>query len=402
MTRHKKDNEEFLADGVLNEEAMFAFLNNELTSEEKQKFETLLQADPFAQEALEGLQEAKNTVAVTATVATLNKKVRERSGMKERGTIQIHWSVFAYAAGLVGLLIGIGFVLVNYLGNNNQQVAMKEESKQEQVLFEQKKEPTNLISAEEKTVNDSLVVLSAKDNSVATENTPAKSPTTSIEAKKEAAMISSTSSNQGAGNSTPTTVNSSLTATSNISPVPVANAIAADKKASLVKEKTAYQSPEDKQTPAKNSASKKQITEQGPSPAMQRVERGSVVEREPADKPNTVVTIDDAMGSFNSGGYKKASQQFEDVLRNQPKNADALYFGGISDYINGDLKKSEKSFDKLLKEGSKFVDGSKWYKANILLQKGKKDEAKKLLDELSESGGSYKERALKKKADSGL
>jgi len=67
--------------------------------------------------------------------------------------------------------------------------------------------------------------------------------------------------------------------------------------------------------------------------------------------------------------------------------------------MNGNTKKSEKNFEKLLKEGAKYSEGSKWYKANILLKKGKRDEAKKLLDELANSGGSYKERAVKKKAE---
>ena len=103
--------------------------------------------------------------------------------------------------------------------------------------------------------------------------------------------------------------------------------------------------------------------------------------------------------SFNGGDYKASSDQFSEILKQQPNNAEALYFGGISEYINGNSKKSEKNFDKLLKDGTKFSEGSKWYKANILLKKGKKDEAKKILDELANSTGSYKERALKKKAE---
>ena len=105
------------------------------------------------------------------------------------------------------------------------------------------------------------------------------------------------------------------------------------------------------------------------------------------------------MKSFNGGDYKTSSEQFSEILKQQPNNTDALYFGGISDYINGNTKKSEKNFDKLLKDGTKFIECSKWYKANILLKKGKKDEAKKILDELANSGSSYKERAVKKRAE---
>ena len=100
-----------------------------------------------------------------------------------------------------------------------------------------------------------------------------------------------------------------------------------------------------------------------------------------------------------SGPQKTHCYGINEILKQQPNNIDALYWGGISDYINGNTKKSEKNFDKLLKDGTKYVEGSKWYKANILLKKGKKEEAKKLLDELSNTSGSYKERAVKKKAE---
>ncbi len=101
------------------------------------------------------------------------------------------------------------------------------------------------------------------------------------------------------------------------------------------------------------------------------------------------------MKSFNSADYKTASEQFDAVLKKNPDNAEALYFGGISDYLSGKSVKSEKSFDRLIKT-SRYTEGSKWYKANILLKKGKKDEAVKLLNDLAGTSGMYKERALKK------
>jgi hypothetical protein len=114
------------------------------------------------------------------------------------------------------------------------------------------------------------------------------------------------------------------------------------------------------------------------------------------------VTVDEAMQSFNSADYKKASDQFDKILKQQPDNADALYFGGISDYINGKNSKSEKNFDKLLKTGNKYIDGSKWYKANILIKKGNSEEAKVLLQQLANTNGSYRERAVKRIAELGF
>jgi predicted Zn-dependent protease len=67
----------------------------------------------------------------------------------------------------------------------------------------------------------------------------------------------------------------------------------------------------------------------------------------------------------------------------------------VSTYINGNTAKAEQQFDKLLRRGV-YVEGSKWYKANILLKKGKTAEAKELLQSLDKNNGCYHDRAVKK------
>lgn len=432
MISRKKEGVKFSTTGMLDEEAMLAYLNNELTAEETQKFELLLKDDPFAQEALEGLQSTQNKTAVIASVASLNKKVRERSGIKEKGSFNIHWSVFAYAAALVGVLLGVGFGLVTYLGNHNEQVAMQNEKQTEQTLLEQKTEQPNLVPANEQAVTDSIANTStpvtnvsgatAPTGTAVNKSSPDINASEQSDLRKKDEPVTPTKSTQGilsntgsAGKASQTIVtNSTLTATSNnvASPAAVSAGVALNEKAKAKEELAQDERNSNKEVAAKNekkAAEKNGYTKDqnatkqndDKAPTTQKVVRGSIVETEELDKAS-VVTIDDAMRSFNGGDYKKSSQQFDEILRESPRSADALYFGGISDYINGNTKKSEKNFDKLLKEGTKFVDGSKWYKANILLQKGKKEEAKKLLDELSNTGGSYRERATKKKADAGL
>jgi Flp pilus assembly protein TadD len=105
--------------------------------------------------------------------------------------------------------------------------------------------------------------------------------------------------------------------------------------------------------------------------------------------------IAQAMSLFTNGDYKNAEAKFNEVLAKSPDNADATYFGGVSTYINGNNAKAEQQFDKLLRKGV-YVEGSKWYKANILLRKGKTAEAKELLQSLSNSSGVYRDRAVKK------
>ncbi len=119
--------------GVITSEALLAYARNELTAGEKQELEKLLLDDPFAQEALEGLQSAKVNTTVAATILNVNRKVRERAGIKEKKTFDIHWTNYAWAAVVVGMLIGIGFVLINFIGKHGtQQIAMKTQNAKEE------------------------------------------------------------------------------------------------------------------------------------------------------------------------------------------------------------------------------------------------------------------------------
>ncbi|CAK9856415.1 unnamed protein product [Sphagnum jensenii] len=71
-----------------------------------------------------------------------------------------------------------------------------------------------------------------------------------------------------------------------------------------------------------------------------------------------------------------------------------MYFGGVCYFINGTGDLGESNFDKLIKTGA-FADGAKWYKAVILIRKGKKDDAKALLKNLFSYDNYFKDRALK-------
>lgn len=425
--RHKTEKMKLSEQGVVSEEALLAYLNNQLTAEDKQQLEKLLADDPFAQEALEGLQQTNKATAAVA-LGNINKKVRERVGIKEARMVKMHWTTYAWAAVVFGLLVGVGFLMVTYMGNNhNSPIAMNDPAQQQNInLLEEKKESPNLESATAPVVTDSNAI-SIQPTEMS--NTPATLPTIAAADNNTqaprlepnaAGTVSKTIVPQTATNQQALSTGTATNATTGNSRYNMNSTILADDKGTAPAAKPAAARPDLKQTATSNvqdnvsldqmtaggSKNDKKATEQNQKAkekqvagyTTQPVVRGSIVENEEVDRV-TVITMDDAMKSFNSQDYKKAGDQFGEILKQQPNNADALYFGGISDYINGNAKKSEKNFDKLLKEGTKYSEGSKWYKANILLKKGKRDDAKKLLDELANSGGSYKERAIKKKAE---
>ena len=108
----------------------------------------------------------------------------------------------------------------------------------------------------------------------------------------------------------------------------------------------------------------------------------------------TATKLSAAQKVFESGDYAEAEKRYNEILATQPNNADALYFGGVSSFLNGSKGYGEANFDKLAKS-MYYPDGTKWYKANILIKKGRKDEAKQLLRDLVNSNSTFKSRAVK-------
>jgi len=370
----QKTNSGLLSSGAITEEAMLAYLRGEFSAEDKTKFEELLATDPFAQDALEGLQGVSQPSLVQPTLIALQNKVRERSGLKEAKTIKLHWATYAWAAAVIGLLMGVGVLLINMLNTKdatlaeNQETVPTETSLFEAQESEAKLEQGPLPDAESGTIADE------KPKTIVAEPL---TTTTDVVQNKKPELREDQNATAGAAMSAPVAINTTA--------APAKPAIGDDK----LREEEKVPSTSLRSAEALDVVSKKEATSKMNTEAMAVA----------PDKNKKMVTVDDAMKDFNSGNYQKASEQFDAVLKSQPDNAEALYFGGISDYINGNTKKSEKNFDKLLADSRGYVEGSKWYKANILLKKGKKEEAKKLLQDLSQTNGSYKERAVKKLAE---
>ena len=389
MKGPKKDITKLSEQGVVTEEALIAYLHNKLSPEEKQELEKLLSEDPFARDALEGLQSSANQAAVTTSISSLNKKVRERSGLKERKGIQIHWVNYAWAAVLVGLLIGIGFIMVNFLNKTDDH----------NLALNEKKEKTE------------TPVIQQKDTSVAYEK-PAAAASDSLAPSKNALLTdtiaSVASANTGAAKPTSTVKPSAPT---EVKSTGVISQLQTNTATNTSKEKNAAPAVSNGAVNAKDKMETLRVTGKGDSATTygySAYQNNGVTVAElskkelKSDRNDLGGLQDDAMKSFNSGDYNTAADDFDKILKHNPDNIDALYFGGISDYINGKTAKSEVNFDKLLKKGSNYIEGSKWYKANILLKKGKTDAAKTLLQDLTNTNGSYKERAIKKLAELGF
>lgn len=349
--------------GVLTQEALLAYAEGRLPAADVAQFEKLLQADPFSQDALEGMKLTADKARMRTAVAGINDRLRERTNFKTHKTksFQIHWSNYAYAAAVFGVLIGLGVVLVNFLNNRNSQTTQTAQVDQ---------------PVEEKI--DSVIAAPA---AAVVQDSAVKSFTLSGAADTQTAL--SVIKNQPA------------------SPIMADQAKDETKPEPIAQRLSEVSKKKDQATaPAAGSAAAPPAAVMS-APVQEKEQREEKVKMSRAesaadDKQAAPKTdLQEAKELFDAGEFDQALKKYNKVLDEQPGNADALYFGGICNYIKGENKKAEKSFDKLMTTNA-YADGAKWYKANLLIRKGKNEQAKTLLRELSNTNGSYKDRAIRK------
>jgi hypothetical protein len=403
MSSHRKERLKLSENGVVTGEAMIAYLHNELAADDRQEMEKLLQEDPFALDAMEGLKSAPANSNLASSLVAVNKRIRERSGVKEKGPFRLHWTTYAWAAAILGLLVGIGCVMVFMMGSNDKNMAMNNKATEQQsqpiIVSPQPETPAKADTSKAAGIPAGDLAL-AKDSL-------AKLPSGNLSAPSGVQGSTAALSNGpvSAGGSTGYLVGHAA-ATGNGGVAAATGNIAANKSpaATLL--------PGSAGSVAANSNASAQLADRSKVMAAVPVKQAELMARGTGksavadsttktngNKTAPAITMDAAMQSFYNADYKLAASNFDNILKTDPDNAQALYFGGISDYINGQTAKSETAFDKILKKGTVFVDGAKWYKANILVKKGDREHAKALLQDLSNSNGSYKERAVKLMAE---
>jgi tetratricopeptide (TPR) repeat protein len=310
--------------GVITQEALLAYAEGRLSDADRVQMDKLLKDDPFAQEALEGMRTSPKPGEIHTAITRINTQLHERAGIRERKKkgIEIHWANYAYAAVIIAVLIGVGFILINYFSNQNDLTAMNSPGPKAEV---------SAPVAPDQTTKDEPKIDTAK---AIADSLSAKASTT-----------------------------------------------AADSVAKI------------------DTSAKKKITTQSQQPI-------SAPQNSNSNTPLTTAPIGGEVAAqlgvartyFEAGNYIDAEKKYNEILASQPNNADALYFGGIASYLNGSKGLGEANFDKLAKS-SLYPEGVKWYKANILIKKGKKEEAKPLLRDLINTNSIFKDRAVKEYED---
>lgn len=338
-----------LHEGHITDAAISAYVEDRLPDAQRDEFLKLLAQDPFAQEAVEGLK-LSSAKAITEKLEEIHLALQEKTGAgkKKSFSLNINWSLLAYAAAVVGLLVGVGFMFSWYKQNaQDTQLAMVEQ--------------VDTLSL----VKEEVVILD--DTSVTLEDTTALASTEVLETEISASapIASATIPIEETATPAPALMASKKQLEKSEAPAAARGAVGATAKMTADRTEDALRVTNDMSAKSFDKAQ------------------------------STQGTYQQAIQQFNSGDYKQAEQTFGEVIQSSPDNYDAVYFEGVSSYINGNNAKAEQNFDKLLKKGA-YAEGSKWYKANILLKKGKTEDAKRLLNDLSSGSSIFKERAVKK------
>lgn len=359
--------------GVLTAKAMRAYVEGKLSDEQLTEVKNILANDVFAQDAFEGFKAAADIDAALIAANEVKEKIKDNTGAGKIAitSIQVNWALLAYAAAFIGLVLGIGFVFMMY-NNHNQSEQLAVVAYSDTLINDALNEVKNTDFLSESPLPDSTVIDTFSSNIADAHTEVAEPQSRAVEEQlpdkkaKEEKKLPVASTQNVAGKS--------------VAPVTEVT----DKPSAIKKEEKAA----------------KQNISVAPMQA-QALTAASAAQSNEGDKKakdeekETAVSFDKAMKSFNAGDYKNAGALFEEISAKSPNNSEAIYFSGVCNYINGNKPKAEQKFDKLIKKGS-YTEGSKWYKANILLSGGEKDDAIKILKQLTSSPGVFKARAIKK------
>ncbi len=377
-------------EGVISQEALLAYAQGRLSPEEVAQVDKLLREDPFAQEALDGIRNSAAVAGMDTALTAINSRLREKAGMREkkRKGIEIHWATYAYAAVIVGVLIGLGFVMVHFMQQNDTSIAMNKSTPQAEEsmpVAAQKADTTAMIP-------DTTHLVAAPPAMVATDTVKLIAQNTGTLSASSGISSAPPGYAQGAAIQAPTKA-PAATASGNAFTPAEKKAIPAQSEQVTTAKATAPVAA-DETNNTRDMRTNPAVVQNEAARPVTTTETKAETKKE---KANATVAdnMKEARALFDAGDFKEAGKKYNKVLSDQPENMDALFFGGICEYKNGKLKPAEKNFDKLLKSGQ-YVDGSKWYKANVLLDRGKRDEAKLLLEQLSTTPNPYKDRAVKK------
>lgn len=367
--------------GNLSPEALQAFVQGSLSPDERRQVDEFLSKDPFAQEALEGLQ-AMPQVDLIGETKSLNQQISAKAGLKSGTASLAPWMRWMAAAAMLFLLVLLGYLVPRWMETQNTPIAAERSA------------PDALAEPAPGIPSDG--------------NLPAGSKMDAVEIKKEEEMVPVQEENNrelstnesGEGVVLPTT------AVKDQTPL-TADLAKADKKQAESKSALSDKY-EEKPAVASSGAVPGMAQEENANKAvavsasryksLESVQTDAVVVRESSqlsesDAEPSESGMEKAMDLYNQKKFAESARAFDQLIQSGGKNSEAIYYSGLSHYVNNNYGTAIARFNQLIAENKRYRNGSIYYKALILIKTGKSAEAKPLLEELKQSGGSYRKKA---------
>lgn len=108
-------------------------------------------------------------------------------------------------------------------------------------------------------------------------------------------------------------------------------------------------------------------------------------------------TLESGIKALKNENYQSALTQFDLILKIHPKDVNALFYGGIAFYNLDQFNDAKIKFEEVLKnKQTTFNQEAKWYQAKNLIALKENKKAKKILQEIIDVNGFYKEQAIEK------
>lgn len=103
-----------------------------------------------------------------------------------------------------------------------------------------------------------------------------------------------------------------------------------------------------------------------------------------------------AMEQYSAKNYKEAAKRFNTILKQEPKNALAGFYAGISYLAEGNTKRGLQNLKKTTANNDNVLSPyAKWYMALAYLQEQNLEKANEILTDLSSKGDKNAKKLLK-------
>lgn len=329
-----------------------AYLLGKMSADEKAAFELRVENDPFAKEALEGFISLENNAKATGLIKEQINIIENKTGYKkENKALKIPlFKILSIAASIIVVIGGL-FFSWNFLQDKNGGMSeAKTSEKSEEFDFKTRTRKENFFDEKTEDVYESeeetSEVVSIAENAMAI----------SKEEKKETKPVSETSSSKEVAQKT-------------------------------LSESPSISSQNDFYDIAEVSKPESLGAARANSPS-------AVSEESVSDFSLTQTNFEKGYSFFEKGNFNESIKYFSESIKENRKVIESYYYSGLSYYYQNKYNNAIKAFDIVISDNYHVLaNNAKWYKADIYIKQGRKEDARVILQELIDSNSYFKKQA---------